>query len=126
MARLFIALGAADNKANSPLFPLYTGRDGDAMRAALAASPYPHHEIFTNPAGYRKHNPHAAANAARLGLAPVASQEAAVPAAPKAKAPAKTKAPAKAKPAPEPAPEPPAPEPPAEPGDEDPAHHFTT
>lgn len=64
MARIFIAIGAADHKPGSELFPVYIGRDGDAYRKAIAASKYPSLTLFQNPIGIRKTNGKAIENAA--------------------------------------------------------------
>lgn len=64
MARIFIAIGAADHKPGSELFPVYIGRDGDAYRKAIAASPFAALTLFPNPTGIRKTNGKAIENAA--------------------------------------------------------------
>lgn len=70
MARLFIAVGSPDTKASSPVFPVYVGRDGDAMQKAMEASPHLVHQIFRGPlGGIFKHNARAAVNAAALAAA---------------------------------------------------------
>lgn len=78
MSRLVIALGFADAKATTPPHLLYVGRDADAMRRACAESGFPVHQLFINPVGIRKHNPAAAANAARIASLIAAESGAAV------------------------------------------------
>ena len=77
MSRLVIALGFADSKATTPPHVVYCGRDADAMRRALAESAYPVHQLFINPAGIRKHNPSAAANAVLFAASSAAGSGAA-------------------------------------------------
>jgi hypothetical protein len=75
MARIFIAVGMPDTKASSPVFPVYAGRDGDAMQRAIEASPHAVHQIFRGPTGgIFKHNPRAAANAAKAEPAAAAPE----------------------------------------------------